>query len=538
MNPTFLELFQKKFNKKLPLSVVYKNMIFFLRDTVPDDALEAQDSVKWLDLKNNSGRDIYRRSLAFLLRKTIFDLYSNTRLAIGHSLSGGFYFDLYADVPVRESLLNEIREKLDEQVQQNLPIEKSEMSLDEAISLFQKMGCPDKVRLLKQLDFEKVSLYKCEDFYDLDHGVFVHETGQLNIYDLITRAPGFILRFPRTDSAELIEIEHQHKLFKIYRESQTWNNILEISNLGRLNQKIQDGTIFEFIKIDEALHERKLVLIATEIAKVMDRVRLILISGPSASGKTTFAKRLGIQLKVLGIRPKTMSLDNYFGPRLQCPKDEKGEWDFEHIDALDRPLLNKHLQEILSGHQVEMPIYDFETGDRKDKTIPFRLEPDEMLVLEGIHALNPKLTYSVSNDLKFMIYVSCLTQITVDEGNRISTTATRLLRRIVRDQKFRNYSASETINRWPSIQRGERNNIFPYQENAHEMVNSALSYELAVFKMIATPLLKKIDREDKSFIIARMLLHTLNHILPLTDFKDIPPNSILREFIGESSFKY
>jgi len=500
--------------------------------------LTSDCTVEFLTYKNREGQEIYRRSLSAIMAFSVFQLYRNSRLVIGHSLGNAYYYSLNTDIPVTEEIIAEIRAKMNEIVQKDIPFEKEILSKDDAINLFKKLGYPDKVRLIKNMPYNEVCVYKLEDFVDIEYSAMLPSTGYAKYFELNKYNTGLILRFPEpTNPTQISPIKNLNKLFSVYRESKAWGAILNINNIGRLNEFITQNKISDIIKIQEALHEKKIAEIADEIHKRREDVKLILIAGPSSSGKTTFSKRLSVQLMVNGFTPVALSLDNYFLNHEQSPVDEEGNLDFESIRALDLELLNAQLIDLLKGKEVQIPEYDFKTGQRKSSTKPMRISENTCIIMEGIHGLNDELTSSIPTRNKFRIYASALTQLCMDDYNRIPTTDTRLIRRMVRDAKFRGYSAKETISRWPSVRRGEERNIFPFQENADMMFNSALIYELAVLKQFAEPLLKQMTTDDKEYNEAQRLLNFLELFVPI-NFEEIPPTSILREFISGSSFKY
>jgi uridine kinase len=493
--------------------------------------------IQFLNYKSTGGRDCYRRSLTLVLARAIMELYRNARLAIDHSIGNGYYYDLFTDVPVSEKTLEYIRTKMNEIIENDEKFGKKYMTRTEAISYLNKEGYPEKARLLKNLNTDNVGIASCWKYIDLDFGAMVPSTGYLKVFDLKQYAKGFVLLFPESDNPkEPSQIRRQPKIFSAYRESKRWGQILEVNNVGRLNEKIKDKTVSDFIKTAEALHSKKIQEMADAITN-KPSVRIVLIAGPSSSGKTTFSKRLCTHLKVNGLRPITLSLDNYFLDRKLTPRDENGDYDFESIYALDLELFNQHLKELLEGKVVQIPEFDFHTGHRKIETDPLRINEDQIVIVEGIHGLNNELTASVPADCKFKIYISALTQIVIDDYNRIPTTDTRLIRRTVRDAKYRGYSAQDTINRWASVRRGEERNIFPFQEEADMVFNSAVPYEWAILKPVAESLFLDIPQDSPAYTTARRLLKILSFFLPL-DPEEVPPTSLLREFIGGSSFNY
>ncbi len=405
-----------------------------------------------------------------------------------------------------------------------------------AIKLFAGTGHPEKAKLLKMLNRETVSIYYCEEVYDYFYSSLVPSTGYLKVFGLKYYPPGFILRFPaRENPRELPAFVDQPKLARIFGEAEQWGKILNCGYVSTLNDYIEENSVKDIIRVAEALHEKKIAQIADYIAEHRREVRIILVAGPSSSGKTTFAERLSVQLRVNGVRPVPISLDDYFVDRAYTPRDEQGNYDFEDIEALDLELFNKHLTELLAGREVVLPAYNFMTGEREYRGRKIRIKADQPLIIEGIHGLNERLTQAIDKERKVKIYISALTQLSIDNHNRIPTTDTRLIRRIVRDSQFRNNNAGKTLQIWPSVRRGEERNIFPFQEEADIMFNSALIYELAVLKKYAEPLLEQVPPDSQVYPEARRLLKFLA-FFRLGDETEVPTNSILREFIGNSCF--
>ena len=503
-----------------------------------NSVLNTDANVEFITYKSREGQEIYRRTASAILACSVFELYRNSRLVIGHSLGNSYYYDLYSDVPVSECILEEIETRMNDIVNKDIPIVEETLSREDAIKLFEGLGYPDKVRLIKYTSEPEITIYKLGNFVDIELGVMAPSTASTKTFELNRYNNGFVLRFPEyTNPTQISGMKNWTKLFSVYRESKTWGGILNVNNIGRLNDLGGHGKLSDIIKIQEALHEKKIAGIADEITKRRSEVKIILIAGPSSSGKTTFSKRLSIQLMVNGLKPVALSLDNYFLNHDQSPVDEDGNLDFESVHALDLELLNAQLIDLLKGKEVQIPEYDFKNGKRKAQTHPMRINEDMCIIMEGIHGLNEELTHSIPAHNKYKIYASALTQLCIDDYNRIPTTDTRLIRRMVRDAKFRGYSAKNTISRWPSVRRGEERNIFPFQENADVMFNSALIYELSVLKQFAEPLLREINLEDKEYSEAQRLLKFLKLISPI-NYEEVPPTSILREFISGSSFKY
>jgi uridine kinase len=494
--------------------------------------------LEWVSYSDKPGLEIYQRSASFILNMAVAEMAHNTRLVIGHSISNGFYYDFYCGIPVTQEVLNGITAKMREIIDRDLPFKRLLLPRDEASQYFAGRAMSDSRRLIENSAIDQVQVYENGRFANIEIYPLAYSTAAVSHFELKTYSPGFVILFPeQADFKVTSHIGKTRKLFQIYQESKNWGKILGVSDVGRLDQIIVRNGISEIIKVAESLHEKKIARIADTITAKKDDLRLVLVAGPSASGKTTFSKRLSTQLQANGIRPLALSMDNYFVDRESCPRDERGELDFEALDALDLELFNRHLADLLDGREVSVPRFDFETGCRKNEYRKLWLEDDQILVVEGIHALNPKISASVPERHKFRVYVSALTQLTINDHSRISTTDTRILRRMVRDCSFRNYSAAQTLKRFPSVIRGERRNTFPFQETADTMFNSWLVYELAVLKDLAMPLLEKIVPDDETYTEARRLLQFLMLFQPVAA-DEVPPTSILREFIGGSSFKY
>ena len=503
-----------------------------------DTAAESSARLEWVTYSGKPGLEIYQRSASFILNMAVAELYHNTRLVIGHSISNGFYYDFYCAIPVTQELLNEITAKMHGIIAADLPFQRRLLPRAEAIDYFAGRSMSDSRRLVENSTVELVQVYENGRFANIEIYPLAFSTGAVSRFELKSYSPGFVILFPeQEDFTVTSHIGKTRKLFQIYQESKNWGKILGVSDVGRLDQIVARNGISEIIKVAESLHEKKIARIADTITAKKEDLRLVLVAGPSASGKTTFSKRLATQLQVNGIRPLALSMDNYFVDRESCPRDERGELDFEALDALDLDLFNRHLADLLEGREVAVPRFDFETGRRRSEHRSLWLEDDQTLVVEGIHALNPRISASVPERHKFRIYVSALTQLTINDHSRISTTDTRILRRLVRDSRFRNYNAAQTLKRFPSVIRGERRNTFPFQESADVMFNSALVYELAVLKDLAVPLLEKIAPDDETYTEAQRLLQFLMLFQPVAA-DEVPPTSILREFIGGSSFHY
>jgi uridine kinase len=496
-------------------------------------------TIKFIDITHKDGHLMYIRSLIFVLIKAVKDLFPDREIKIEHSVSKGIFCEV--EGLKRDELLqvaSDIGTQMRKIVSNDILFRREEIHVEEALDLFLKNNYKEKFALFKTCPQFYTSVYYLDNLVDYFYGYLVPSTGYLKVFDLINYFDGMLLRIPRIDDPENLQpIVQQNKMFDIFKEYKNWGQIIGVESIGSINEQVLQKNSGELIKISEALHEKKIAQIADMIYQRRDKVKLILLSGPSASGKTTTAKRIAIQLKVLGIKPLPISLDNYFVDREDTPLDENGEYNFEAIEALDLETLYQNLTDLLEGKKVKMPNFSFETGKRFYSDEYLEISPDHVFILEGIHALNPVLTHKFDDSLKFKIYVSALTQIGIDHHNRIPTTDNRLIRRIVRDYQYRNYSALDTIKRWPSIRKGEDLNIFPYQENADVMFNSALFYELGVLKKHAEPMLKEIYPIFEEYSEAQRLLKFLSYFVDIPE-KGIPPTSILREFLSGSSFKY
>ena len=484
------------------------------------------------------GALIYRRSLVFLLEIAFQSLFTPARLTVDHSVSSGGYFcQVLGRHPLTQPEMDALKARMLELVAADHPLIREVVNLAEAVEYFQKMKMPDKVRLLKYRQKDSLVLYSLEGFRDYHHGYMVPSTGYLRWFDLLlVMQEGFVLQFPRrTSPKELAPMPEYPKLLSTFRQAGRWLERLGVENVGALNDTIANGSIREIVLVAEALHEQQIAGIARQVADRSLIAPIVLIAGPSSSGKTTTSKRLAVQLLALGISPLPIEMDNYFVDRERTPRDEHGKYDFERLEALDNRLLGEHLSRLTAGEEVQLPHYDFKTGVSGPGDV-VHLGKDQLIILEGIHGLNPYLLPNISSDQTFRIYVSCLTQLNLDRYNRISTTDSRLLRRIVRDARDRGYSAQTTISRWESVRSGEKRHIFPYQENAAEMFNSALVYELAALKPVVEPLLRQVPFNTPEYIEAKRLLTFLEWFLPL-DLDLIPDNSIIREFVGGSILK-
>lgn len=496
-----------------------------------------QKEVEFLDITSASGSRAYTRSLFFVLCKAVHDLFNPCKVAIDIPVSNGYYVNLNIGRPVTLDDAGAIRRRMQEIIDAALPIHRHETTTEEAIQLFDSLHNRSKVKLLKSTGRIFTTYYDIDGYMDYYYGSLLTKTSQLYLFGLEKYYDGLLLRLPSRDHPdELGEMTHQDKMFGIFKEHHQWQDILGLRTIGDLNDAISQGYSPQLIMVAEALQEKKISRIADEIAR-RKGVKLVLIAGPSSSGKTTTCKRLSVQLAVNSIKPVAISLDDYFLDRDKTPRDEKGDYDFEHLHALNLPLLNEQLSALFRGEEVELPRYDFPTGTSQKSGRRLRLGENEILVVEGIHALNPELTSLIPEEQIFRVYASALTTVLLDNHNYIPTTDNRLLRRIIRDHKYRAVTAQETIRRWPSVRAGENKWIFPFQENADAMFNTAMLFELAVIKGQAEPLLEQVPENCPEHAEAYRLLKFLRYIKPIPDTQ-IPPTSLIREFLGGSSFQY
>jgi uridine kinase len=496
--------------------------------------------VEFIDLSSPSGMRVYVRTLSMVLSKAVSELFPETILRIEHPISKGYYCKLdNLNQSITPEVISQIKERVNLIISQGKRIYTEEKQTNEVKNLFaNQIFQKDKLVLFETLGTPYCRFFRIDDFIDYYNGVLLPSTNYLGLYDLVPYYDGFLLIIPnRENPIKLEEVVFQPKIFDIYKEYVGWNKIMDLNNVGEFNVACRNNQSFNLIKVSEALHEKKVASIADMVSQRAEKVRFVLVSGPSSSGKTTFSKRLSIQLMVSGLKPVVLSLDNYFVNRDETPLDEHGEWDFENLHALDLELFNQNMKQLLNGEVVEIPSFNFEDGKRYFKGEKLQLKEDSVLIMEGIHALNPELIPDIPVETTFKIYVSALTTISIDNHNWIPTTDTRLLRRIIRDYRFRNYSARETIARWPSVRRGEEKWIFPFQENADVMFNSALLFELAVLKRHAEPILAEVPKYCDEYTETHRLIKFLNYFVPIHD-REIPPTSLLREFVGGSSFRY
>ena len=515
-------------------------------------------SIEFLNYSNPDGIRCYKRSLFFILQKAIRELYPNKQLILGYTLPNGNYGELI-DAPVSdnpddafklrietvqelsEEDIARIKQKMQEIVDADIPIVKKKMVCDEAVAMFEANRQYDKAKLIKGLGQFFVTVYFIGEYADTFYGPMVYSTKDVRKFNILKYNSGFCVQYPSyLPPNGLPAVKYQEKLFNVFKENSNWCNIIGAKDIHTINKAVSLGYGKQVIQIAEALHERKYAAIADQIYKRKDEVKLVLLAGPSSSGKTTTSMRIALQLKVLGLNPRVLAMDNYFVDREQTPKDENGNYDFECLGAMDLELLNTQLNQLFNGDEVEIPTFNFAEGKKEFKGNKMRMKSNDILIMEGIHALNPNLTASIDNRKKFKIYASALTSLSIDENNSISTTDNRLLRRMVRDNNFRGTSAEQTILRWNSVHTGEYKNIFPYQENADAMFNSSLIYELPLLKHYAEPLLRRIHPTSAAYAESLRLLKFLSYIVEMTpnEHKAVPPTSVMREFIGGSTLDY
>ena len=493
--------------------------------------------VEFLDMTSSSGSRAYTRTLFFVLCKAVQDIYPATDVVIDIPVSNGFYVDIRLGRPVVDEDVNIIRRRMQEIIDARMPIRRFTVPTEEAVALFQEKGDVEKVKLLKTSGSIYTTYYKIGDYVDYYYGTLLTNTSQLYLFGLEKYYDGMLLRIPSLKNPDVLgEMTRQDKMFEIFKEHHRWQSILGIRTVGDFNQAIDANHSTDIINISEALQEKKIAKIAEEIAS-RKGVKLVLLAGPSSSGKTTSCKRLSIQLAVNGLKPLQISLDDYFVDREKTPKDASDEYDYESIYALDLDLINEQFNALFRGEEVELPKYDFQSGKSKKSGNRLKMNDNNVLVVEGIHALNPELTAHIPQEQIFRVYASALTTILLDNHNYIPTTDNRLLRRIIRDNKYRGVSAQETIHRWPSVRAGENKWIFPFQENADAMLNTAMLYELAVIKMQAEPLLQQVPENCEEYAEAYRLLKFLKYFKGIP-YNNLPPTSLLREFLGGSSFHY
>ena len=497
--------------------------------------------VEFLDVRDPSGMRTYVRTLCFILYKATKELFPSGKLYVEHPVSKGYFCNLRIGRPIELEDVQHIKKRMQEIIAEDIPFHRTECHTTEAVRIFTEQGMNDKVKLLESTGSLYTYYYTLGDTIDYYYGNLLPSTGFITLFDLVKYYDGLLLRIPNKQNPNVLEeVVKQEKMLDVFKEHLRWNHIMGLSNVGDFNLACQDGHATDLINVAEALQEKKIAQIADDIFHRNEngnKVRLVLISGPSSSGKTTFSKRLSIQLMTNGLHPYPIAMDNYFVNREDTPRDEKGGYDYESIYALDLKKFEEDMKALLQGEEVELPTFNFTTGKREYRGDKLRIDEHTILILEGIHALNPELTKQIPADRKYQIYVSALTTISLDDHNWIPTTDNRLIRRIIRDYNYRGYSAQETISRWGSVRAGEDKWIFPYQENADVMFNSALLFELAVLRCHVEPLLNTVPRNCPEYAEAYRLLKFIKYFTPVQD-KELPPTSLLREFLGGSSFKY
>ena len=522
-------------NPLVPIvGALYNNRIMGLEYQLGRDC-----SVEFITTDSEEGASIYRKSLSMLLQAAFIQEFgSNARLKIEHSLNRGYFYSYVDTNPLTKKQTSLLEKQMKEMVAVDIPFEKHEYEKEEALDIFEEIGAWDRYYLLKYSDRTRSIVYRLGGCINLAQGPVVPSTGHLQLFSLTHYPPGLILSFPITEKPDELPVSiNQKKLFQIYSEQREWSTILDVDSAGKLNRLIIQGKTDDLIWVSEGLHEKKISQIADTITKNVRNRRIVMLAGPTSSGKTTFAKRLTIQLLANGISPEVISLDNYYMDRERMPRDETGNINFESLYALDVDLIHHHLKLLLSGQPIEVPGYDFKTGISTKSARRVKLDKNQIVIFEGIHAMNESLTSSIPRNEKLKIYISALTQLNIDYINRIPTSLVRLIRRIVRDFKYRAYSARQTIAHWPQVRTGEEQNIFPFQEEADIMFNSSLVYEMSVLKGYVEPLLKDIEDTDEVYTKARRLLHFTSNFLYISP-ECVPLTSILREFIGGSGFQY
>lgn len=527
------ELFEEeiKNSEHAVISAVFNNEYVNLDYKINEDGV-----VKFVDISTKEGMRIYRRTLIYILSKALKNMNLEYRITVNHQLYNATFCEV-DNVAITEKFVRDVSEEMRRIIKKNLPIEKVVMTREEASNFYKRNKTS---RGLLQYDLEEnkeIKMYFCEDYFNYCYGELANRTGITKIFEIMKYKDGILMRYPDTNKPEqMAKLIQYRKIEWALDEYDDIHKILNVNTVYKLNTAIEQDRIKDVIMLDEALHEKKIAKIADKIAKNR-KIKMILIAGPSSSGKTTFAQRLGIQLRLNRIKPVTISVDNYFVERKDTPRDENGNYDFECIEAIDLELFNEHLNKLLHGKEIEMPEFDFYEGKKKYKGKKLRLHKDEVLVIEGIHCLNDKLTSRIPKSQKYKIYISALTVLNMDRYTRISSGDTRLIRRIVRDHQFRGYSAKHTLKNWKMVTRGETKNIFPFQEDANTIFNTSLIYELGVLKGLAIPMLKEVKKEDEEYAEAERLINVLKYIKTIPT-EDVPSNSLLKEFVGGGNFKY
>ena len=529
---TIAEEFQKDYDARIVLAMVD------LKLNELQKKLNKDCTIVFKTVKDRTGYKTYRRSACLLLIKAIHDVVGEEKLKkikIEFSISKGYYVNAYGDFVIDQAFLDRVKARMDEMVAADIPITKKSFALDDAVAMFKKRGMKDKERLFRYRRASRVNIYGLEDFEDYYYGYMLPSTGYIDAYELYLYDTGFVIQMPiRKEPGIVPPFVPQNKLYQTMKEATEWGDALGIDTVGALNDKICEGNFHDLILVQEALQESKIADIADDIVKRGGK-KFVMIAGPSSSGKTTFSHRLSIQLRAHGLIPHPIGVDDYFVDREKTPRDENGDYNFECLEAIDVEGFNRDLSALLNGETVELPSFNFKTGKREYKGNYKTLGPEDILVIEGIHGLNDKLSYALPAESKYKIYISALTSLNVDEHNRIATTDGRLIRRMVRDARTRGASAQKTLSMWQSVRRGEEENIFPYQESADAMFNSALIYELAVLKQFAEPLLFSVAKDDPEYQEAKRLLKFLEYFLGVSS-ESLPNNSIIREFVGGSCF--
>lgn len=540
--------------REFPMGITYKEVVKEYEKTSPAPVIlviaggkicelhkkaERDGEVRLVTTKDSIGNKTYKRTACLVLLKAIYDLAGKEKVdkvVLHYSVGSGFYFTMAGEQKLDQAFLDQVKKRMTELVEQKIPVKKRSVGTDEAIALFHHHRMYDKEKLFRYRRVSRVNIYSIENFEDYFYGAMAYDTGYVPYFDLKLYDEGFVLILPEAKAPDVLpEFQPQEKIFQVQKDSEEWGRKLEISTVGELNDQIVSQGIQKILLMQEAIQESGIARIAEQIVEAGNK-KFVMIAGPSSSGKTTFSHRLSIQLAAHGMKPHPIAVDNYFVNREHTPLDEFGEKDYECLEAIDVEQFNKDMLALLNGERVELPVFNFKTGQREYKGDFLQLGKEDILVIEGIHGLNDKLSYALPKESKFKIYISALTQLNIDEHNRIPTTDGRLIRRIVRDARTRGTSASETIARWPSVRRGEEKNIFPYQEEADVMFNSALIYELAVLKPYAESILFGIPKNVPEYIEAKRLLKFLDYFIGISS-EDIPKNSLMREFVGGSVFR-
>ncbi len=520
-----------KEKKDQVIAAIFNNTYVNLEYEVCEDG-----KIELIYIDSKEGMKVYTRTLTYILGKAFDKIFPNKKMEVNYHLSNSMFCEMKEEI-ITDEQIKALEKEMKEIVEKDLPIKQIIMTREEAEKFFEEHRMSSGRLQLDLKENPKIYMYKCEDFYSYCYGTMADRTGIIKVFDLVKFNDGFLVRYPSSsDTNTLVDVMQSKKIAWAMDEYEDIHRILNVDRVYKLNKAIEEGRIKDVIMLAEALHEKKIANIADNIAKRKD-VKMVLIAGPSSSGKTTFAQRLGIQLKLNMLKPVTISVDNYFVERKDNPKDENGDYDFETIDAIDLKLFNSHLNKLLNGEEIEMPEFDFKVGKKVYKGKKLKLHDDEILVIEGIHCLNDKLTSSIRPEQKYKVYISALTVLNLDRLNRISTTDTRLIRRIVRDKQFRGYSAKDTIRTWNKVNAGERKNIFPFQEQADFIFNTSLIYEIGALKPIVMPLLEEITSKEREYAEAQRLINMLKYFEPIPK-EYIPSNSLLKEFLGGGDFKY